>query len=89
MASRDFPEQAYATVQGMTGLAERHGDARVDEACAQALDLNRLASGYLRERLNEGSKAVARTAPEEIIPDHTNLRGPTYYSKTNQEEKKS
>ena len=87
MASRDFSEQAYNAVQGMIGLAETHGEVRVDAACAEALDHDRLASGYLRERLKEGSKTVARTAPEEIIPGHTNLRGSDYYSKTNQEEK--
>jgi len=89
MASRDFPEQAYTAVQGMTRLAETHGDARVDAICSEALDLNRLASGYLRERLKAGTRAVARPAQEEIIPGHTNLRGPTYYSKTSEEEKKS
>ena len=45
MASRDFPEQAYIAVQGMCRLAEKHGNDRVDAACAEALDLNRLASG--------------------------------------------
>ena len=41
-ASRDFPEQAFATVQGMIRLADDHGGARIDALCAEALDLNRL-----------------------------------------------
>ncbi|WP_169054451.1 IS21 family transposase [Nitratireductor sp. XY-223] len=86
MASRDFPEQAYTAVQGMSRLAETHGDKRVDAVCAQALSLNRLASGYLRERLKKGGKAVVRPEPQETIPSHANLRGPTYYAK-NQGEK--
>ena len=38
-ALRDFPEQAFATVQGMIRLAEDHDSARVDAICAEALDL--------------------------------------------------
>ena len=50
-ASRDFPDQAFATVQGMIRLAEDHGRPRPDALCAEALDLNRLPSGFLRESL--------------------------------------
>ena len=81
MASRDFPEQAYATVQGMCRLAETHGNDRVDAACAEALDLNRLASGFLRERLANGGPASSpRPEAEETIPAHANVRGGSYYS---------
>ena len=55
-ASRDFPEQAFATVQGMIRLAEDHGEPRLDALCAEALDLNRLASGFLRERIKNGAR---------------------------------
>ena len=83
MASRDFPQQAFTTVQGMTRLAEIHGNESVDSACAEALELDRLASGFLRERLKNGSKpAPPRPEPDECIPDHSNIRGGSYYSKT-------
>ena len=79
-ASRDFPEQAFATVQGMIRFAEDHDDARIDALCAEALDLNRLASGFLRERLNNGTGPDRRRAQaRETIPDHTNIRGGDYY----------
>ena len=75
-ASRDFPEQAFTTVQGMIRLAETHGNARVDALCSEALDLGRLASGWLRERLKDGGKAAPlRSEPDEIIPRHANIRG--------------
>ena len=45
-ASRDFPEQAFATVQGMIRLADDHDGPRVEALCAEALD--RLASGFRR-----------------------------------------
>ena len=80
-ASRDFPEQAFATVQGMIRLAEDHGGPRLDALCAEALDLNRLASGFLRERIkNGGDAAPSRPEADETIPGHANIRGGAYYS---------
>ena len=80
-ASRDFPEQAFATVQGMIRLAEDHGEPRLDALCAEALDLDRLASGFLRERIRNGGGAErTRPEPAETIPGHTNIRGGAYYS---------
>ena len=79
-ASRDFPEQAFATVQGMIRLADDHGADRLDALCAEALDLNRLASGFLRERLkNGGEPDPPRPEPDETIPSHGNIRGGDYY----------
>ena len=78
---RDFPEQAFATVQGMIRLAEDHGGPRLDALCAEALDLNRLASGFLRERIkNGGDAAPSRPEADETIPGHANIRGGAYYS---------
>ena len=74
-ASRDFPEQAFATVQGMIRLADDHGADRLDALCAEALDLNRLASGFLRERIKSGGKPDRlRPEPDETIPSHGNIR---------------
>ena len=80
-ASRDFPEQAFATVQGMIRLADDHGDGRLDALCAEALDLNRLASGFLRERIKNGASSDRpRAEPDETIPSHGNIRGGDYYN---------
>ena len=79
-AARDFPEQAFATVQGMIRLADDHGGARLVALCAEALDLNRLASGFLRERLkNGGEPDRPRPEHDETIPSHGNIRGGDYY----------
>ena len=81
-ASRDFPEQAFAAVQGMIRLAEDHDGAHIDALCAEALDLNRLASGFLREQLKNGDRPMPpRPEAEETIPDHANVRGGAYYRK--------
>ena len=80
-ASRDFPEQAFATVQGMIRLADDHGADRLDALCAEALDLNRLSSRFLRDRLRTGTEPHRpRPEADEIIPRHDNLRGGSYYS---------
>ena len=79
-ASRDFPEQAFTTVQGMVRLAEDHGRERVDALCAEALEHNRLASGFLRERIRNGARLDRpRPEPDECIPSHSNIRGGDYY----------
>ena len=82
-ASRDFPEQAFATVQGMIRLADDHGHDRLEELCDEALDLNRLASGFLRERIRNGARSPApRPDVRETIPCHGNIRGGDYYRNT-------
>ena len=79
-ASRDFPEQAFATVQGMIRLADDHGADRVEALCGEALDLNRLASGFLRERIKNGVRTpTPRREVRETIPRHSNIRGGDYY----------
>ena len=80
-ASRDFPEQAFATVQGMIRLADDHGTERLDALCAEALDLDRFSSAFLRKRLKHGGgQTQRRVDPPETIPEHANIRGGTYYA---------
>lgn len=83
-ASRDFREQAFTSVQGMIGLAEKHGTAKIDAICIEALEVERFASGFLRDRVAKGGATKAPVRPEqaEAIPGHTNIRGPNYYSET-------
>ena len=65
----------------MIRLADDHGGARLDALCAEALDLNRLASGFLRERIKNGGGGPLRPRAQapETIPDHGNIRGGNYY----------
>ncbi len=42
-------EKAFATVQGMIRLAEDLGEPHLDVLCAEALDFDRLASGFVME----------------------------------------
>jgi len=64
----------------MIRLAEDHDGARLDALCAEALDLNRLASGFLSERLRNGAGPDRlRAQARETIPGHANIRGGDYY----------
>ena len=88
-ASKDFPEQAFTTVQGMISPAEKHGFARLDALCVEALALELFASGFLRDRLrNGGEPEPLRPEHTEAIPDHINIRGGTFYSKTREGERR-
>ena len=65
------------TVQGMVRLADDHGEPRLDALCAEALDLNRLASGFLRERLkNGGDAALSRPEADENRRDSSAFETP-------------
>ena len=58
----------------MIRLADGHGADRLEALCGEALDLNRLASGFLRERLRNGIPTPApRPEVRETIPRHSNI----------------
>ena len=76
-ASCDFPEQAFANVQRMIRLANDHDEARVDALCAEALDLNRFASGFLRDRIKNGAGPGRRRDPRRIVIRVIRTRGGT------------
>lgn len=75
-ASRDFPEQAFATVQGMIRLAEDHGEPRLEELCAEALDLDRLAMLIEREAAHREHRSYQpdRRGTDRIGKDLRGLR---------------
>ena len=59
-ASRDYPEQAFATVQGMIRLAEDHDDARLEALCAEALTASPRASSGSESRTAASRAGRAR-----------------------------
>ena len=71
----------------LKGAAVRHDPVthalvgeRLDALCAEALDVNRLSSGFLRDRLRAGAEPHRpRAEAGETIPRHDNLRGGSYY----------
>ena len=75
------PEHGYRSCLGLLGLAKRYGPARVEAACALALELGAGQYRHVRDILANGRDLLERTppAPEWVSPAHENLRGATYY----------
>jgi transposase len=82
LRSRPHPEQGYRACLGIMRLGRRHGDERLEAACARAERLrsysyrtvkNILASAQERLPLQD-EQAPAPT------PSHHNIRGPQYYA---------
>ncbi|MDE0433990.1 MAG: hypothetical protein OXH92_08260 [Bryobacterales bacterium] len=64
-ASKLAPRDSFKRrriVQGMIHLAGDHGAKHPDALCAEALDLNRLASGFLRDWMKHGGGPDRRRA---------------------------
>ena len=60
------------------------GTTGFDAICIEALDHEKFASGFLKDRVaNGGPTTMSMSAePNEAIPEHSNIRGPNYYSAT-------
>lgn len=81
---RDHPEQGYRTCLGIMRLGRTHDSARLEAACARAVQLgsynyrtvkNILSSGQDRLPLDEPTSACVTATPV-----HDNIRGASYYA---------
>jgi transposase len=82
MAGYPHPELGFRNCLGLISLGRKHGEARLEAACARAL-----ASGASRYRsvksiLDSGLDACPLEPPKAPSPicGHDNLRGPDYYA---------
>ena len=75
------PEHGYRSCLGLLSLAKRYGPARVEAACALALELGAGQYRNVRDILNNGGDLIKRAAvePEWVAPQHDNLRGAASY----------
>ncbi|MBC7917077.1 MAG: IS21 family transposase [Rhodoferax sp.] len=74
------PEHAYRACLGLLSLAKRHGDARLEAACAMALTLGTCKYTHIRDILvNRRDQLASSTTPEWTSPAHAHVRGATYY----------
>jgi transposase len=79
---RKHPQQGYRSCMGMLRLAKDFGDARMEAACARALQVGGLSYRNLHSILKNGldRQAVPKPAQQTSLPlDHANVRGPDYY----------
>lgn len=78
---RPHPEQGFRACLGIVRLVRPFGAARLDAACARAIDIGTLSYRSVRSILDhkldrlDASKPAAGSAP--IV--HANIRGPRYY----------
>lgn len=74
------PEHGYRSCLGLLSLAKRHGNQRLEAACALALSLGAVQYRHVRDILASGRDLVAPPAQTDwVSPAHANVRGPGYY----------
>ena len=80
MDAKGHPEQGFRTCLGVLKLAKPYGSARLNAACARAIDINGLSFTSVRSILENGldRRDRHRTADEPAIT-HQNIRGADYF----------
>ena len=75
------PEHGYRSCLGLFSLAKRYGPARLEAACALALELGAGQYRHVRDILSNGRDLVKRAPvePEWVAPLHDNVRGAAHY----------
>lgn len=76
---RAHPEQAYRTCTGLLNLSREYGDARLENACQQALLLERPWRQVILNLLTNHRDRLKDEAPDESPVEHSNVRGAGYY----------
>jgi transposase len=80
MKRRPHPEQGFRSVLGVIRLAQRHGQQRVEKACARAVRHRaysyKSVAAILQNHLEEVEVAHEDKG---ALPEHENVRGAGYY----------
>ncbi len=83
LLDRPHPEQGYRSCLGLFRLARRHGEARLEAACARALAVGARSYRHVDSILKHGLDRVplpVQTTLSGMTPVvHAHLRGPEYY----------
>ena len=82
MNNRPHPEQGFKASLGIIRLARRHGNERVEAACARAERLHSYSYKTVNNILAARQEALPFEEPEEPTatpPAHENIRGAGYY----------
>jgi hypothetical protein len=80
--SRQHPEQAYKSCQGVLSFVARIGQQRLNNACLRALQYGDYSYHTIRIILEKGyDKTIPVNEPQSIeVPLHQNIRGKEYYN---------
>ena len=82
LMEKQHPEQGYRSCLGLMRLARTAGRERLEAACVRALAIGAHRYRSVASILEKGLDRQPVTAPaqaELALPDHANVRGPTYY----------
>ena len=81
MEHRAHPEQGYRACLGLMRLARQYGGQRLEAACERALAIHSPSYRSIASILAKGLDRHAATAPASAgaMPEHENVRGPTYF----------
>jgi hypothetical protein len=81
-SSKNHPEQAYKSCEGIRSLERKAGKEKLIRACRKALELNVCNYSFLKGVIENGMLEVEEDiekASQGNLPDHTNIRGSNYY----------
>lgn len=81
LASRPHPEQGFRSCLGILRLGRRHGEARLEAACARALAVGALSYRSVDSILRSGLERAPMPEPPPVraTRTHANVRGPAAY----------
>ncbi|EKY4883164.1 TPA: IS21 family transposase [Vibrio vulnificus] len=80
LQSKDHPAQATRSCLGLLNLSTKHSDQRLEQACKDALIVNKPYLRFIKNLLQNHREGRLSTSPE-LTPDiqHSNVRGPESY----------
>lgn len=83
LETKPHPEHGYRACLGLMSLARRHGNDRVQAACARALNVNAVSYSSVKSILEQNlDRLPLPHAQLSLVPQpplHENLRGAAYY----------
>lgn len=86
MQSKRHPEQNFRSCIGVIRLAKTWTNERLEAACYRALEVNACSYKYIKLILeNCGDRQPSARLQLTLATKHDNVRGPGYYSETNNE----
>lgn len=83
LGSRQHPEQAYRSCQGVLSFSARVGKERLEKACRRAMQYGDYSYHTIRVILERGldkDEFEAGEGQTPVPPIHPNIRGPRYYA---------
>lgn len=80
LQSKDHPAQATRSCLGLLNLSTKHSDQRLEQACKDALIVNKPYLRFIKNLLQNHREGRLSTSPD-LTPDiqHSNVRGPDSY----------